>query len=210
MPAPTPKPELPAVSRHGQWIFVLAAMIAGSAILGAFALGIWLGRATMVPPVAIAERAAPPPTSVAAAQPAPKAPLKPPDPPATTTSTPPPAIENAGRFVTLEQEDKPPTPLAAVLRMATPNLVERFHLRPEPPRAPEPFLLPRNNWFALGKVSADEPDAPEPQVCSADRTLNTALTWAKSPAEASEQALREGKLVFLIHVSGNFENPGFT
>ncbi len=48
------------------------------------------------------------------------------------------------------------------------------------------------------------------KVCSANRSLDTALTWAKSPAEAAGEASREGKLVFLIHVSGNFEDPGFT
>jgi hypothetical protein len=53
------------------------------------------------------------------------------------------------------------------------------------------------------------------QVCglekkSSDRKLNTALTWAKSVSEANERAEEEEKLVFLIHVSGNFEMPGFT
>lgn len=53
------------------------------------------------------------------------------------------------------------------------------------------------------------------QVCaleenSTDRKLNTALTWAKSVSEANQRADEEDKLVFLIHVSGNFEMPGFT
>jgi hypothetical protein len=53
------------------------------------------------------------------------------------------------------------------------------------------------------------------QVCglekkSSDRKLNTALTWAESVSEANERAEEEEKLVFLIHVSGNFEMPGFT
>ena len=75
---------------------------------------------------------------------------------------------------------------------------------------PEPFLLPTDAWFALGGVSADKPAEAEPPVCRVDRSLDTALSWARSPAEASERAAREGKLVFLIHVSGNFEDPGFT
>ncbi len=53
------------------------------------------------------------------------------------------------------------------------------------------------------------------QVCglekkAADRKLNTALTWAESVSEASQRAEEEKKLLFLIHVSGNFEIPGFT
>lgn len=53
------------------------------------------------------------------------------------------------------------------------------------------------------------------QVCglekkAADRKLNTALNWAESVSEASQRAEEEKKLFFLIHVSGNFEMPGFT
>jgi hypothetical protein len=32
----------------------------------------------------------------------------------------------------------------------------------------------------------------------------------RSPAEAARIAGREGKLVFLLHVSGNFEDTGLT
>ena len=64
------------------------------------------------------------------------------------------------------------------------------------------------SWFAsLESSESAETAAP---VCSADRSLRTALVWAKSPAEAAQQARQEGKLVFIIHVSGNFEDPGFT
>jgi hypothetical protein len=45
---------------------------------------------------------------------------------------------------------------------------------------------------------------------SDSRDLGTALLWAQTPEEAAERAKDEGKLVFLIHVSGNFESPGFT
>lgn len=53
------------------------------------------------------------------------------------------------------------------------------------------------------------------QVCglekaTVDRKLNTALTWAESVSAANQRAEEEGKLIFLIHVSGNFEMPGFT
>ncbi len=65
-----------------------------------------------------------------------------------------------------------------------------------------------------GKVATIKPLTPT-QVCETsgnlkDRKLNTALTWAESLQEASELAAAKEKLVFLIHVSGNFEMPGFT
>jgi hypothetical protein len=67
---------------------------------------------------------------------------------------------------------------------------------------------------AEGKVAAIRlpPLAP---VCAAeekfkDRKLKTALDWAESGNAAAQQAAEEEKLVFLIHISGNFEVPGFT
>lgn len=76
---------------------------------------------------------------------------------------------------------------------------------------PEPAVAPRlvESWFAVGDVEK-VPLADATEVCSADRSLKTALMWARSPEEAASQANRERKLVFLIHVSGNFEDPGFT
>jgi hypothetical protein len=84
---------------------------------------------------------------------------------------------------------------------------------PQPPvSAPAPSILPEKPWFALADLKVEEPESSQDTsgFCAVNRSLNTALTWAKSPAEAALQAKRDGKLVFLIHVSGNFENPGFT
>ena len=50
----------------------------------------------------------------------------------------------------------------------------------------------------------------EPEVCTPERKLGTLIDWAQSPADAYEVAEDKEKLVFLIHVSGNFEIPGFT
>ena len=43
-----------------------------------------------------------------------------------------------------------------------------------------------------------------------DRKLGTAITWAESPDAAWRDARDEGKLVFLIQVSGNFARQEFT
>jgi hypothetical protein len=43
-----------------------------------------------------------------------------------------------------------------------------------------------------------------------DRTLDTSVTWSRSVEEAAQKAQAEGKLVFVIHVSGDFEQPEFT
>ncbi len=53
---------------------------------------------------------------------------------------------------------------------------------------------------------------PENETCAASEmaTLATALEWADKPADAYRMAAEQQKLVFLIHVSGNFEIPGYT
>jgi hypothetical protein len=43
-----------------------------------------------------------------------------------------------------------------------------------------------------------------------DRHFGTRLEFAASPAEAYRKAKNEKKLVFLLHVSGQFEKPEFT
>lgn len=48
------------------------------------------------------------------------------------------------------------------------------------------------------------PQTPETQ------SHGTALEWVESPELAYVQAREQNKLVFLIHISGNFEIPGFT
>ena len=38
----------------------------------------------------------------------------------------------------------------------------------------------------------------------------TSVTFAESPAEAAKQALKKEKLVFVLHVSGLFEESDYT
>jgi hypothetical protein len=48
---------------------------------------------------------------------------------------------------------------------------------------------------------------PEGQACG---SYGTKIEFLDSPAEAAKQAKKENKLVFVLHVSGNFEDPRFT
>ena len=38
----------------------------------------------------------------------------------------------------------------------------------------------------------------------------TSIVWEDGPSEAARKALAQEKLVFILHVSGNFEDPAFT
>jgi hypothetical protein len=41
-------------------------------------------------------------------------------------------------------------------------------------------------------------------------SYGTQIDFLDSPTEAAKQAKKEGKLVFILHVSGNFEDSKFT
>jgi hypothetical protein len=64
----------------------------------------------------------------------------------------------------------------------------------------------------LVKESAlkDEEESSSPAEQPAGEFFGTAVTFLDSPRIAAEQALKQHKLVFVLHVSGNFEDPGFT
>ena len=53
------------------------------------------------------------------------------------------------------------------------------------------------------------PAAKEKEACSAGKH-GTAVEFLVSPQEAARWAKREEKLVFVLHVSGHFEDPQFT
>jgi hypothetical protein len=65
------------------------------------------------------------------------------------------------------------------------------------------------------KVPGAPAAAPE-GVCPADRqgpgreTFGTAVEFVRDAPEAGRIADKEHKLLFLLHVSGNFEDAGFT
>jgi hypothetical protein len=209
--------------------FVLAsirALTAGAGLCIAFAIGFWV-RGLIDGDVARSARAGPelaaagrPVTSYLDHPQAVQAERGEPEPVAGTQvrtrivavppPTPPAEAVPLAAASTKPPSDRPVGPVRD--QTPTPAAPERFVLRDPAPRAPSPFVLPEKPSFALADLKLDEPAAcgQTQQVCAVDRSLNTALTWAKSPGAASEQARKEGKLVFVIHVSGNFEDPGFT
>ena len=53
--------------------------------------------------------------------------------------------------------------------------------------------------------------APSPRCSSCGKeTYGTSVEWSGTPAEAAKKAKAEEKLVFVLHVSGRFEDPRFT
>lgn len=50
----------------------------------------------------------------------------------------------------------------------------------------------------------------QPAACDADRRFGTAIVWAESLDEAARLAKEQGKLVFVLQVSGHFARDAFT
>jgi len=59
-----------------------------------------------------------------------------------------------------------------------------------------------------GGKKQPNPFQPDDGTCKGD--FGTAVRFVKTPSEAARQALKEEKLVFVLHVSGEFEEPDFT
>ena len=67
----------------------------------------------------------------------------------------------------------------------------------------------RRLWMcAVGLCLASLPAAAaDKPVCGSH---GTTIDFVDTPTEAARQAKKAGKLVFVLHVSGNFEDPRFT
>ena len=83
----------------------------------------------------------------------------------------------------------------------------RYDPPPLVPPPPDPPAAP----------SADLPPPPPPAeknqgepAASTCQTFGTSVAFAVSPAAAEKRAARDGKLVFVLHVSGDFEDHAFT
>jgi len=64
--------------------------------------------------------------------------------------------------------------------------------------------------LALGlnvSVRADSVKAEEKSTCG---EYGTSVHFEKTPSDAARKALKEEKLVCVLHVSGDFEDPAFT
>ena len=60
----------------------------------------------------------------------------------------------------------------------------------------------------LAAVAAAD-DSPTCKSCGKEK-YGTSVQWVGSPSDAAEKARKDEKLVFVLHVSGYFEDPKFT
>ena len=60
---------------------------------------------------------------------------------------------------------------------------------------------------AVSPALAAEEDVKSAETCG---EFGTSIEFVDSPADAAKKALEDEKLVFVLHVSGNFETPDYT
>lgn len=71
------------------------------------------------------------------------------------------------------------------------------------------LALPAVFAFTVGMpVHADEKSKPSDKSTCGDYGTN--VHFEKSPSDAAKKALKEEKLVCVLHISGHFEDPNLT
>jgi hypothetical protein len=133
-------------------------------------------------------------------------------------------LVGAGLTVAVQSVKRPIPQWAQVPSQATPRLIIEEPIvpgtaRPEAPpfalsaKAPLPGPIPSPKFQDLAMIL--QPPAPEiqvdnnPQDTTCD-TYGTSVNFMRSPTAAARKAGKEDKLLFTLHVSGNFEDPQFT
>jgi len=108
---------------------------------------------------------------------------------------PPPIVEPAGGIA------EAPMPRAIVVHESEPQVVSIPLVVPVPVPA-EP----------IGVVQAVENQLPASELLPADRckTFETRVRFHPTMADAADEARKSKKMLFVLHISGDFDDPGFT
>jgi hypothetical protein len=88
--------------------------------------------------------------------------------------------------------------------LAQPAPAVEVAVRPAPAPARAPAAVEPEPVRDPFQVAANADATP---ACD---TLGTAVEFDANPARAAQHAAKEGKLMMILHVSGNFEDAGFT
>jgi hypothetical protein len=75
------------------------------------------------------------------------------------------------------------------------------------------FVLVLGNLPARNRSNAEQDiirEGPVVTVCCPAQKLGTTIDFCSTPVDAAALAAEQHKLVFLLHISGNFEDCGFT
>jgi cell division protein FtsN len=106
---------------------------------------------------------------------------------------------NAPARAAMQPAQAQPEALAPAGPVALVSLLQQVVPPAEAQDLAEGLGLPANNGCRAGRPADAERE-----------TFGTAVAFARNPRQAARLAAAEGKLTFLLHVSGNFEEARFT
>jgi len=73
------------------------------------------------------------------------------------------------------------------------------------------FVAVASLWLApLAALSGEKPAKPVAAKTEPSGSCGTSIDFYDTPQEAAKAAAKGEKLVLVLHVSGNFEDPRFT
>ncbi len=64
--------------------------------------------------------------------------------------------------------------------------------------------------FVVGLIASSPAAAHAGDACAVDDRYGTGIKWIGKPEEAAAQARANGKLVAVLHLAGEFADPGLT
>ena len=115
-------------------------------------------------------------------------------------------VQTAPEVLTLVSATEPacataPMPREIVIRESEPQVLSIPLVVPVPvPTEP------------IGVIRAVENQLPASELLPADRckTFETKIRFHPTMADAADEARRSKKMLFVLHISGDFDDPGFT
>jgi len=119
----------------------------------------------------------------------------------------PPAVEPTESAAVTPPAPEPP-PQQPAPPLPAPEVIVRTELQPLPVVIPVPVATEP----VVAVAPAVEFKLPASEVMPADRckTFDTKLRFHPDIATAAEEARLSRKMLLVLHISGNFDDPGFT
>jgi hypothetical protein len=120
------------------------------------------------------------------------------------------ALPNPQPLALASEADDPTTPTpAAPVEIITPETLPR--LDPSAVnKPPEPIALGPDLALGPGLVEGGACNGAACAAAAAGGRYGTAVAFVDNPADAGGQALKDKKLLFMLHVAGDFEEAKFT
>jgi hypothetical protein len=123
--------------------------------------------------------------------------------PVTVPSVISPVVNSESRNPQANERQSPVEPPTQAKKPPQPDVA-----RAKAPSSPPPSPVPEDPVAQMPQLPATELVSSEgPTAC---QSYGTQVSFVSNPADAAQRALKEHKLLFMLHLSGNLEDAKFT